>query len=458
VVDGGHVAVHSIATPEERHLRSWPIPSLCAAALAGRHRHWQDLGHGPQHHRGHPMTERVGSTRTVLHLIANLERGGAQEVVRTLVRYQPTTGWRPVVATFRDGPLRAEIAAGGIPVHVLDGRRHSFLSPARSVSELRAIRRRLSELVEREDVSAVQTHLLGSLDFLALSLRRSGGPVVLWTVHNALLDLRPDQLPSGQRWLLGAKRVGFRAAYRGAGRVVDGFVCVSDDVAGAVRKAYRPPVDRLFVIPNGVDVARYTVEDPRARDRVRAGLGLAADSRLVVVVAKLFAQKGHRVLLEALRGVELATDDAVLLVGEGPERESLERRAGELGLASIRFLGNRPDVPELLAASDLLALPSLWEGLPMALLEAMAAGLPVVATDVAGSRQVVENGENGILVPPGDAAGLARAIARLLADPTERARLGRAARTRVEREFSAARQAARHAEAYQAAIARRQGS
>jgi glycosyltransferase involved in cell wall biosynthesis len=399
---------------------------------------------------------------TVLHLVANLERGGAQEVVRTLVRYQPATGWRPVVATLRDGPLRAEIERAGAPVHVLAGRRHSVLSPARAVGELRAIRRELAGLVRQEEVVALQTHLLGSLDFLALSLRRSGAPVVLWTVHNALLDLRPDQLPPGQRWLLGAKRFGFRAAYAGAGKLVDGFVCVSDDVAAAVRRAYRPPADRLFVIPNGVDVARYgaagTPAGDAARERVRAALGLSSGARLLIVVAKLFAQKGHRVLLDALRDVERAADDAVLLVGEGPEREALERVAGELRLPGVRFLGNRPDIPELLAASDLFVLPSLWEGLPMALLEAMAAGLPVVATDVAGSRQVVVDGESGILVPPGDAGALARAITRLAGDGAERARLGRGARSRVEREFSAARQAERHAEAYASVLARRQGS
>jgi glycosyltransferase involved in cell wall biosynthesis len=125
------------------------------------------------------------------------------------------------------------------------------------------------------------------------------------------------------------------------------------------------------------------------------------------------------------------------------------------GLSMVRFLGNRPDVPRLLAASDLFVLPSLWEGLPMALLEGMAAGLPVVATDVAGSRQVVRDGRDGILVPPGDAAALASAMAAVLANDEERARLGRAARDRVEQEFSAVRQAERHAEAYEAVLARR---
>jgi glycosyltransferase involved in cell wall biosynthesis len=391
---------------------------------------------------------------TVMHLIANLERGGAQEVVRTLVRALPSSGWRPVVVTFRDGPLRAEIEAAGVPVRLLPGRRHSMLSPLRTGSELRSIRHELLAAIDDDDVAVVQTHLLGSLDFLALTVRDGRDPIVLWTVHNALLDLRADQLPDDQRWLLGAKRAGYRLAYRLGARRVDGFIAVSDDVATAITHAYRPPRGRLFLIPNGVDVERYAEQGDRAG--VRAGLGLPASARLIIVVAKLFAQKGHAVLLEALASTSVRTDDAVLVVGEGPERDRLEDIARRRGLRCVRFLGARPDIPQLLAASDLFVLPSLWEGLPMALLEGMAAGLPVIATDVAGSRQVVVNGESGLLVPPGDPTALASAMTGLLADDAERTRLGRAARQRVESEFSAARQAARHAEAYEAARRRRQ--
>jgi glycosyltransferase involved in cell wall biosynthesis len=393
---------------------------------------------------------------TVLHLISNLDRGGAQEVVRTLVRALPQTGWRPVVATFRDGPLRAEIEAAGVPVRVLGGRRHSIMSLFRALSELRAIRADLRGVIRTHDVAVVQTHLLGSLDFVALASREDDAPVVLWTVHNALLDLRADQLPPGQRWLLAGKRAAFRLAYRSAGRLADGFVAVSDEVAKAIAAAYRPSRGRLFVIPNGVDVERY--QRPVDREAVRSTLGLAAEARLVIVVAKLFAQKGHAVLLEALPFASLRPQDAVLLVGEGPERDQLERTARDRGLTSVRFLGNRPDVARLLAASDLFVLPSLWEGLPMALLEGMASGLPVIATDVAGSRQVVASGQNGILVPPGDPGSLASSLTRLLADDAERARLGRAARELVEEQFSAARQAELHAEAYAAALARRHRS
>jgi glycosyltransferase involved in cell wall biosynthesis len=390
---------------------------------------------------------------TVLHLLANLDRGGAQEVVRTLVAALPATGWRPVVASFRDGPLRTDIEETGIAVRVLAGRTRSVATPLRATAELRGIRGELRRLVRNAGADVIQTHLLGSLDFVALAAR-TRRQAVLWTVHNALVDLRPDQLPGGQRWLLGGKRAGYRLAYRLGGRLADGFVAVSDDVAAAVTAAYHPPRERLFVIPNGVEVERYGSREGVAA--TRGELGLAPDGRLLIVVAKLFAQKGHAVLLDALAATALRPDDRVLLVGEGPEREGLELAVRHRGLAQVRFAGNRPDVPALLAASDLFVLPSLWEGLPMALLEAMASGLPVIATDVAGSRQVVVPGESGILVPPGDAAALAGAMGELLADEAQRARLGRDARLRVEGEFSSARQAERHAAAYQAVLARRQ--
>lgn len=389
-----------------------------------------------------------------MHLIANLDRGGAQEVVRTLVRALPATGWRPVVATFRDGPLRAEIEAAGIPVRLLPARRHSVLSPLQAVSEVRSIRRELESAFRADDVSVVQTHLLGSLDFLVPAARGNRKPAVLWTVHNALLDLRPDQLPADQRALLGVKRTGYRMAYRLGARLVDGFVAVSEDVAAAVAHAYRPPRDRLFMIPNGVDLERFSGRGTRAE--VRATLGLAPGARVIIVVAKLFAQKGHAALLEALATTDLRPEDAVLFVGEGPERDRLETIARGRDFGFVRFLGARPDIPQLLAASDLFVLPSLWEGLPMALLEGMAAGVPVIATDVAGSRQVVVSGESGILVPPGDPAALASSMTELLANDAERSRLGRAARERVEAEFSAARQAARHADAYETTWRRRQ--
>jgi glycosyltransferase involved in cell wall biosynthesis len=303
----------------------------------------------------------------------------------------------------------------------------------------------------------VQTHLLRSLDFLALTLRREPGvDVVFWTVHNALLDLRHDQLPD-HRWLLRPKQLAHRTLYRAGGRMVDGFIAVSDDVAASIRSAYHPPRQRLAVIPNGVDVDRYG--DDVDRPAVRAGVGIGADDVMAIVVAKLMTQKGHAVLIDALATLRDRLPRLhLLLVGEGSLRPELEASVRDRGLAKrVTFAGNRADIPELLAASDVFVLPSLWEGLPMALLEAMASRLPVVATSVSGTRQVVVDDESGLLVPPGNSDALAAAIERVVTEPKLAESLGHAARRRVEDWYSARAQARHHAELYRTRIAKREG-
>ncbi|MGI8828228.1 MAG: glycosyltransferase [Candidatus Limnocylindria bacterium] len=388
----------------------------------------------------------------ILQVVGNLERGGGQEVVRTLVRNLLEVGVSPVVASLADGPLRAEIEASGVPVVVVRGRTRSILKGPPAMREFAMIRHGLLEVARTHRTSVVQTHLLRSLDFLALTLRWDPQVVaVFWTIHNALLDLRADQLP-GRQWLLGPKRAAHRALYRIGGRTVDAFIAVSADVGANVRASYRPSPGRLIVIPNGVDTERYG--PAFARHETRQGIGIPAHVPLAIVVAKLMTQKGHEVLLDALPSVlEQFPELHTVLVGDGELRDSLEGRVRNTGLAGrVAFLGNRPDIPALLAASDLFVLPSLWEGLPMALLEAMASGLPVVATAVSGTRDVVQSDRSGVLVAPGNAQALAEGMTKVLADASFASSLGDAARARVEDCYSARAQALRHAQLYRSRL------
>jgi glycosyltransferase involved in cell wall biosynthesis len=387
---------------------------------------------------------------TVLQVVANLEIGGAQEVVRTLARFLPAAGCMPIVVTFRDGPIRAQIEELGVPVVVLTGRYRSILAGPAALAELVRIRRDLARVIRDYRPEVIQTHLLRSLDFLVLSLRSERSvEAVFWTVHNALLDIRPDQLPA-HRWLLRPKRVAHRLLYQLGARWCSALIAVSDEVGVALQRKYRPPRSKVVVIPNGVDLDRYG--DSVDRIALRVGLSLPADARILIVVAKLLPQKGHRVLLDALSG-GLPSDVHVVLAGEGPLKTSLVEQAARVGLSErVHFLGNRTDIPTLLAGSDLFVLPSLWEGLPIALLEAMASGLPVVASDVSGSRQVVVHGETGVLVPPGNSDELKSAIAALLGDPERARSMGRAGRERVASEFSAGAQAERHARLYRQTV------
>jgi glycosyltransferase involved in cell wall biosynthesis len=170
----------------------------------------------------------------------------------------------------------------------------------------------------------------------------------------------------------------------------------------------------------------------------------------MVTVGTLKEQKGHRYLIEAARSVVSQFPDVhILFIGDGDLREELQAQTRVSGLEEpIHFLGSRNDVPDLLAASDYFVLPSLWEGLPMALIEAMASGLPIIATEVSGTKQVMVPNETGLLVPPGTVQQLKEAVINFLSEPARARAMGAAAQQRVEACFSAKRQAEEHIALY----------
>lgn len=385
----------------------------------------------------------------VMHIIGNLDIGGAQEVVRTLVEFLLASGsCQPVVCTFKDGPLRQEIEQVGVKVEVLPQRRYGVVALPLFIMDMVRIWKSLAELVKRYDVDVVQTHLLASLDFLVLLLLYTTDlRVVLWTFHNVRFELTAAMLPR-HKWLLLPKRYSHRLLYRLASHLVSGFIAVSDEVKEAMIETIGPIQDKIVVVDNGVDVRRYG--RPVDRVAIRHQLGLEANTRLIAVVATLKEQKGHRYLIEAMAVIVPRHPDLhVLFIGDGELREELQVQVERLNLGHhIYFLGSRSDVPQLLAACDLFVLPSLWEGLSMALLEAMATGLPIVATEVSGTVQVLVPNETGILVPPGEPGRLTHAIERLMSDPERAQAMGAAARRRVAAEFSAQKQAGEHLALY----------
>jgi glycosyltransferase involved in cell wall biosynthesis len=188
------------------------------------------------------------------------------------------------------------------------------------------------------------------------------------------------------------------------------------------------PQERLRMIPNGVDLPRYTPKTP--------GEHAVRSAARVVYAGRLQPVKGVRVLIEAWSVLAAAHSARLAIAGDGDLREELEARSAQLGLGKrIEFRGDIDDVPALLRDADIYVQPSFQEGMPNSVLEAMAAGLPIVATQVSGNVDLVTDGDNGLLVPPGDAAALAAAIGRLLEDPALARRMGERSRMRVEREF-----------------------
>jgi glycosyltransferase involved in cell wall biosynthesis len=249
-----------------------------------------------------------------------------------------------------------------------------------------------------------------------------------------------------------------RALKLQASRRVLYTIGVSRGVASSLVEHGVVPAERARVVWNGIDFTRFSpVRQPELR---RSLLGLDLESHLVVCVGRMTPQKGHALLLDA---VALARRElprlTVALAGDGPLAAELQARATRLGLGDAAlFLGRYRHVPELLSCTDVLVQPSIFEGLPLAVLEGMAAALPVVVTDVVGNREAVVSGESGLVVPPDDPLALARALLRLVLDPHLAARLGMQARQRAAREFTAPVMARRTQAVYDDAVGARRAA
>jgi glycosyltransferase involved in cell wall biosynthesis len=299
-------------------------------------------------------------------------------------------------------------------------------------------RRDLIRIIEEDGIDVVQTRGLGTLGFLVMTLRDRVR--VWWTIENVTFMVREEH-QRRHRWLFRPKRAAHRLLYRIGGRLVSGIVVVSEETDQAFRRTVGYRGGGVVVVPNGVDVERY----PERIDRtfVRGTLGFGPGDHVMTMVGTFKRQKGHRYLIEAAERV-LPTDLRVhlVLVGDGDLMERVRAQVRGAGLADrIHFLRSRRDVPALLAASDSFILPSLWEGQSVALVEAMASRLPIIATAVSGTTHVMVDGNTGWLVPPGDPNALAAAMVELLTDPIRAASMAEAARARVVASFGAEQQA-----------------
>jgi glycosyltransferase involved in cell wall biosynthesis len=193
-----------------------------------------------------------------------------------------------------------------------------------------------------------------------------------------------------------------------------------------------------------------------SRAQTRATLGVPDSAPVITIIARLTEQKAHRVLLDAFANTPALGGAHLVIIGDGELRDELGRRAEALGIASrTHFGGARRDLGNLLDATDVFVMPSLWEGLPLSLVLAMGAGLPVIASRVAGIPEVIEHGKTGLLVEPGDAFQLSHALGQLAGDPALRARLGSAARDFARPRFGADRYVNQVVDLYDALLAQK---
>ena len=322
-----------------------------------------------------------------------------------------------VVGVSADGPLLDEVRAAGFRVVTLP--------MARSLSPLTQGRAFLAllRLIRAERPDLVHAHMPISGVLARLAARLCGVRVIAYTCHGYLFNQPGSAARRGAALLLEWI----------AGRVTDRYFTVSREEAADARRLriHRNPL----AVGNGRPPDRFR-PDGEARRRIRAAFGVPETRVVVIVVSRLVRHKGHPELLAAMAEV---LDAELWVAGDrlpSDHGETLETafadaaRPDRLG-ARLRRLGTRTDVAALLAASDIFALPSHFEGLPMSVIEAMLCGLPVVATDIRGPREQVVPGETGLLVPPGDVPRLAEALRRLVVDAALRRRMGDAGRARA---------------------------
>lgn len=348
----------------------------------------------------------AGRRVRVLYLSHAFMVGGAEEMVLNLVRHLPADQYEPVVCAIHEpGPVGQEIAATGVPFRAL-GRVPGLRDPL----AVAALYRYMREM--RPDI--VHTFLLTASLYGRLAAIAARVPIVIGTEVN-IYERKQRHHALAERLLMA-----------GTDSVIASAASVK---AFYVRQIGADP-SRVDVIYNAVDfdMLQTTV----TRDEMRARIGVPGDAMTAGVIARLTEQKGHSVLLDALAATPDLARLHLIVIGDGPLRGALETQAARLMLSSrVHFLGARRDLGDLLSAMDMFVLPSLWEGLPLSLVLAMGAALPVVSTTVAGIPEAVHDGETGLLVPPSDAPALGGALARLVRSADERACLGRAGRAFV---------------------------
>lgn len=361
-----------------------------------------------------------------LQIAGNSSYGGGDYLLLRWCRYLLARGWQvDVLAT--DPVVVAElreIPGLGVVDHILIPREIAPGPQLRAAAQLTALLRR-----ERYDVVHTYTATPGFLG--RIIARAVGAPVILhhqagWAVNEfSSLRERLCYTPLEYFATLASTRT----------------ICVSHADAANARRFRCAPVAKLVTICNGIDPAPFAASEPaRSGPLLRRELGLSDDHLLIGNTGRLAAQKDIASLIRAmplLPGLLGGRPFALALAGDGPERADLERLRDGLGLGDrVRFLGFRRDIPELLDSFDIFVSPSLWEGLSISILEAMAAARAIVTTAILANAELIDHEHTGLLVPTRDPAAIAAAITRLAASPALARRCAAEARARAAREYS----------------------
>jgi glycosyltransferase involved in cell wall biosynthesis len=367
----------------------------------------------------------------VLLVIPTLDASGAEKQFASLASRLPRDRFEPhVVALTRSGPYERLIHDADVPITVL-GKRLKADPVAWA---------RLRRLVRRLQPDVMHTWLFAANAYGRLVATGDDAPAVI------VSERCVDTWKSGWQLWLDRKLAGRTAALVGN----------SESVAEFYRQQ-GIPADKITTVPNGIDVKAI---DRSQRAAVLAELGLPTDARIVASIGRLAKQKRVDVLVWGMQLLrQLSPNVFHLIIGDGPERARLERLAEHFTCHDVtRFVGHRNDVAKLLSCIDILWLASEFEGQSNSVMEAMAAGLPVIASDIPANRELITNGKHGYLVRPGDSVAFAQYADRLLADSELAERLGQAARQRIIDDHSVEAMIQAYANLYESVVARRKAN
>jgi sugar transferase (PEP-CTERM/EpsH1 system associated) len=353
----------------------------------------------------------------VVHIVLSLDVGGLERNVINQVREGRRLGQEVIVVCLvRPGTLAPQAQSLGARLFCLD--KHPGLRLG--------LVPRLAALLRALHPDVVHTHQITSLIYAGPAAHAVGVPLVVHTEHGK------------ERY---AARLRTRLLGRLAGLFVSRFYCLSWDMADEILAWRVIPRRKIHVIGNGIEMERFHVRGDR--EAIRRSLAIPTDALVVGTVGRLTEVKRQHLLIQAVAQLTRRLPSLrLLLVGDGPLRNQLERLAQDLGVADlVHFAGYQPDPEQFYQAMDVFALTSQSEGIPQALIEAAASGLPAVASRVGGVPEVIEDGRSGLLFEPGDAAALLRGLETLLGDGVRGREIGEAARCRVESRFHVRRMA-----------------
>ena len=365
------------------------------------------------------------SRKKIVHLQLLPLMSGVQKVSLDELAHLDPTHYERIAVCKCEGEFTEQLRRIGVRVHLVPELERA-ISPKRDVQAYLALR----DFFRAERPDIVHTHSSKTGILGRLAAKAAGVPTIVHTVHGYAF-------PAESR---AAIKAIFKFLERRAGRVTHRMIVLNDADAAIARDLLGVPDRRLAVLPNGVDVDTYSPATPEARHALRRSVfGIESLDHVVVgMVGRLWVQKNPQCFVRA--AIQVAAQRprvSFFMIGDGEFRHELEAAIRASGQADrIRILGWRSDVPELLKALDLMVLPSRWEGMPLAVLEAMSSAVPVIASDIPGNHHLVEDGSDGRLFPPDDDQALASALIELVDDAALRARFSAQARSKVLRRYT----------------------